>query len=334
MDKQQNNIYHIPIITPLRGIAAVSVCLFHFLCGDYPILPGNNWLKILASHGERGVEAFFVISGFIIPYSLSLKFYRIRDFFSFFLRRIKRLEPPYVACVAIILFNYYFLSLSPPFRGSPFTLELGELLSHFIYANNILHYSWLNPVFWTLAIELQFYLFMGICFPLLRVRKFEIRTFFLLLFVPLAFSLKDADQYLLMWLPLFGLGIASFQFYTRAIDWKRFALVFTTLATASALFIGVAQAIAGISTAIIILCFRNRELPNIYKPLTWLGTISYSLYLLHVPIGVRFIVTFQRDTNGMISRYGLILSALLLSIFASYLLWFFIEQPAKKWSRR
>ncbi len=334
MDKQLSNPHHIPIITPLRGIAAVSVCFFHFLCGDYPLLPDDNWLEIAASYGERGVEAFFVISGFVIPYSLHLKSYRPGKFFSFFLRRIKRLEPPYIACIGIILFNYAVLGITPAFRGTPFHLDYGELLSHFTYTNNILAYPWLNPVFWTLAIELQFYLFIGVCFPLLKKRKFELRTLFLIAFIPLAFLFKGDYQYLFMWLPLFGLGMLSFLVYLRFLADTHALLLFLALSLTSVHVVGLSQALTGAVTAGIIICFGNRPLGRGFSLLSFLGTISYSLYLLHVPVGVRVIILFQRSTDGMLSRYALILSALLLSISAAYLLWRLVEVPARKWSRK
>jgi peptidoglycan/LPS O-acetylase OafA/YrhL len=224
--------------------------------------------------------------------------------------------------------------MPPPFRGSAFELEYGELLSHFIYANNILKYSWLNPVFWTLAIELQFYIFIGVFFPLLRIRRFELRSLFLLLFIPLAFWLKGADQLLLMWLPVFGLGTVSFLFYIKAIDPRLFALIFASLSLSCVFVIGLEQAIAAVLTAAVILAVRDRPLPNFCKPLSWLGKISYSLYLLHVPIGVQLVLTYQESTYAMSSRYGLLLGALLLSTLAAYLMWRFVERPAQRWSKQ
>ena len=63
------------IIDSLRSFAAISVCLFHFICTtvglDYPAT-----MSSIFSYGQNGVLVFFVISGFIIPWSMYSKNYR------------------------------------------------------------------------------------------------------------------------------------------------------------------------------------------------------------------------------------------------------------------
>ena len=82
-----------------RGVAAFMVMWFHFTFR----LP-EGALRASGLYGYLGVEAFFVISGFIIPYAMDLRHYRLgRDSFAFIGRRIIRLEPPYVMSVLLIL---------------------------------------------------------------------------------------------------------------------------------------------------------------------------------------------------------------------------------------
>src|ERR1035441_2897196 len=56
----------------------------------------DGWLYRSGKYGWLGVEIFFVISGFIIPYSLYKAGYRVSDFTRFLLKRIARLDPPYL----------------------------------------------------------------------------------------------------------------------------------------------------------------------------------------------------------------------------------------------
>src|SRR5207244_1915888 len=59
----------IEAIQGLRGLAAFSVCWFHFTNGN-PTFLSPGILKSSGTLGGLGVEIFFVISGFIVPYSL------------------------------------------------------------------------------------------------------------------------------------------------------------------------------------------------------------------------------------------------------------------------
>src|SRR3954466_1743461 len=90
----------------LRGIAAFSVMWFHLTNGNNLFLANDSLLKASGAYGYLGVQLFFVISGFIIPYSLSLRTYQIkRDGLAFLGRRIVRIEPAYLvsAIVTVLL---------------------------------------------------------------------------------------------------------------------------------------------------------------------------------------------------------------------------------------
>jgi peptidoglycan/LPS O-acetylase OafA/YrhL len=57
------------IISLLRVLAALGVAWFHFTNGNVSFLDAG-WLKNSGKYGWLGVEVFFVISGFVVPYSL------------------------------------------------------------------------------------------------------------------------------------------------------------------------------------------------------------------------------------------------------------------------
>ena len=82
----------------LRAIAALSVCLYHFSGAALPKVI-NVYMKPTFSYGWLGVDIFFVISGFIIPYSLLGKNYSVREFGSYIARRIIRINPPAYAAM-------------------------------------------------------------------------------------------------------------------------------------------------------------------------------------------------------------------------------------------
>lgn len=57
-------------------------------------------------------------------------------------------------------------TLAPAFRGLPFHFEPDVIAWHLGYLNAFVHKKWLNPVFWTLAIECQIYLLIAVLYPL------------------------------------------------------------------------------------------------------------------------------------------------------------------------
>src|SRR4051812_47773396 len=103
----------------MRGLASFAVCWYHVTHGNAAFLsPGV--LKSSGSYGWLGVEVFFVISGFVIPYALQGSKYRIRDCGTFLLKRVVRLDPPYFATICVILVLGYLSAKTPGFAGEPF----------------------------------------------------------------------------------------------------------------------------------------------------------------------------------------------------------------------
>jgi len=92
----------VEIIDSLRGLAAFAVAWVHFTNGGNLIQAG--WLKTSGAYGWLGVEVFFVISGFIIPFSLYHSGYRFPSHVGrFIFKRILRLDPPYLVTIALTI---------------------------------------------------------------------------------------------------------------------------------------------------------------------------------------------------------------------------------------
>jgi peptidoglycan/LPS O-acetylase OafA/YrhL len=88
---------------------------------------------------------------------------------------------------------------------------------------------------------------------------------------------------------------------------------------------GLPTALATILPAVLIAVVR---LPRI-APVAWLGAISYSLYLLHVPIGGRVMNLAERlDANAAVATAAVAVS-FAVSITVAYVLYILIERPSK-----
>lgn len=314
-------------IQMLRGIAASMVCMGHFTTGSPQYLDGNI-LKTIGSHGPYGVQIFFVISGFILPFSLYNSSYHIRHFGNFFLRRLIRLEPPYLASIAITLILAYVSTLSPYFRGEPLEIAPVNLFLHLGYLNAFFDQGWLSPVYWTLAIEFQFYIILGLLYTFFKESKLIIQT--LIIAGILALSvLIESRNLIFSHSPMFLLGVATFIFHKKKICvWIYIGLI-AVIAGVSIMNHHLEGTIWGLLTLICIL-YLNRPIPA----LLFLGDISYSLYLLHVPIGMRIVNLTEALTGNVTIRLVMIVCAFGASIFCSYVFYKHVEKKSVAWAKK
>ena len=310
----------------LRGIAAFSVLWFHLTNGNPEFLP-QGILKSSGTYGWLGVEVFFVISGFILPYALRRANYQPNDFFRFVWKRILRLDPPYLVCIAVVIVLGYASTLMPGFRGLPFHFDLKATALHLGYLNALFDYEWLNPVFWTLAIEFQFYLLVALIFPLINHPALAVRTGICALLAAATFLLPSGNL-VFHYLFLFLLGIWAFQIKSglsqgaglQAIGW-------VLLAAGTWLTLGGLIALAGTATGLLIVHTRLNS-----RWLLFLGQISYSLYLLHVPVGGRVINLGSRFAEGPLAQMVVLALAVGASVGAAFLFHRWVELPAQRWS--
>jgi peptidoglycan/LPS O-acetylase OafA/YrhL len=166
-------------IDVLRAFAILMVVCFHYLpsvTGQYELEWGGAWQDVQSVHtslmwclypltlGWSGVSLFFVISGFCIHYSF-LKHEAgspAKPFLKqFFWKRFWRIYPPYF--IALVVFYYLMLRhLETGTTAGNFWLHL--LLVHNFGAGA---FNGINPSFWSLAVEMQFYLL----FPLVLILR-------------------------------------------------------------------------------------------------------------------------------------------------------------------
>ena len=150
-------------IDGLRFVAIFVVVLFHLAIGlsikapESYARPAYGWLAAVAWNGFRGVELFFVISGFILALPFAAHFLsggpRV-GLKQYFLRRVTRLEPPYVLCMVLMF------ALLVGLRGRDGRALWPHLAASLGYLHNVIYASEspINNVAWSLEVEIQFYL--------------------------------------------------------------------------------------------------------------------------------------------------------------------------------
>jgi len=320
---------NIEIIELLRIVAALAVMWFHFTNGNAGFLePGI--LKLSGAYGYLGVEVFFVISGFIIPYSMWRSHFRLKNhWLTFFKKRIARLYPAYFLTIILIIFLWYLSALVPGFRGEAPQILLKDVISHLFFLNSLLGREWFNPVFWTLAIELQYYLVIVLIYAAISSPKLLIRfiAYCLLCLAALLFGNNAATFF--HWSLFYCMGILAFQRFVLKIGLAEYFFILLLIFALTGLKLGWLVAIVGAVTAVII---TFAKIPKI-SFITYLASISYSLYLIHSPIGGRVINLSLRLGDDLFVKILALATASGISILMATIMYQFVEKPTQKWSK-
>lgn len=332
------------ILDTLRGVASLAVCWFHLTSFKYNTPDGHLYalLKETGLYGWLGVEIFFVISGFVLPYSLYRAGYRLGDYPVFVVKRLVRLDPPYLATVAGLLayaFAYGLFKGEPPLvEGLPVTYP--RVLLHLCYANAFFKYEWLNPSFWTLAIEFQYYLLLGLVFPFFSAPRSWVRRAAFVAFgaaalladLSLSSSGSPYSRYILRFTPVFLLGVATFQHRVRIVGRKEYAALIVLAAGLCFITVGWLSTVAALAAVLAIHFYKLRTAIT-----DFFGKISYSLYLIHWPVGHVALSLLGLKIFGAQSdaaRIAVIFASFGICVAVAFALYLAVERPAHRWSSR
>ncbi len=320
-EQQLKSNGYVPALTLLRGLAALMVVGFHFFNKD---LGFYQAIKNFFSYGFLGLDLFFLISGFVLPYAMYQKKYQVQRFFRFLLKRLVRIEPPYViSFVMVILVRIVHCEVN----DYMFEMNWSQFWTHFLYLNQYFGHEGLSVVYWTLAIEFQFYLIIGLTYPLFMHRSKIIRASTIIIFSILCFWVNvPYNWFIFQYGFLFLLGIFTFQFYVKFIQSKEYSLlsmlavigIYKTLGLPEALV-----AVFGIATIF--------YLQKSWKISDFFGNISYSLYLTHTEAAGWFIVFTSSYFTDKLTQT--IIAVMFAILFATvYHRW--IEKPFLSLSKK
>jgi peptidoglycan/LPS O-acetylase OafA/YrhL len=358
MNRKSSISFRFDSLDGLRGVAAFSV-LIHHVYQQYYLKTTGDHVKLFDWFGGWGVSLFFVLSGFCIHSSQAIQRQNGLlglNYRKFFLHRAFRIVPAYYVAVFFCLLVGFFRTTAliiPP-------KTICDVISHFLFIYNWMPWTFrsINSVFWTIAIEVQFYIFYALIYKWLNFRLGQLFLFIAvgLAWYGIASSLFfNGDPWRVVWQNIFittfwswylGAILAEWMTRIRARDesgiervFVKNEFVFILLIIVLNLFgafvnpvlfklhlmilfvpIGCALLIAGLAFTE----DSSRVFSSAFKTLKWLGEISYSLYLLH-PVGIAIaLLVFSKHT--FISPFFAVIFSFVLAIL-NYKL---VEKPFMK----
>ncbi len=303
---------YFPLLDALRFLAAVAVMCFHYFSA--PLIGSTAWYTYPVQYGYLGVELFFIISGFVIYFSLK------RPVKEYALGRFMRLYPLFwVLCTVTYILTWLFKNGDPlPFKY--------YLLNLFIVNNGQTAFM-VDGSYWTLTIEIIFYVLIGLFVWLFSTKRLELfyAAWLIFGFAVFYFGFQDAlitKVLLARYIPyfVFGgmLGLALERWKHSSSYAKARYLLLLGVSALMPLYIsyrlqGTSSILTNhfgvfdIPTALFVESFFLVVPLGIYlsykiRPgrllqlAVVLGGITYPLYLLHEKIGAMIITTFQSST--------------------------------------
>jgi peptidoglycan/LPS O-acetylase OafA/YrhL len=321
----------------LRGLAAMAVVLYHFttgydLAGPRHAAPG---VAFAFTHGNYGVELFFIISGFVIFMTLE----RTATARDFAVSRASRLYPAFFASLAATLLVGYGLGLPTGQAGA------WQILANLTMVPQLFGFECIDAAYWSLMYEWVFYALACIAVIGLGARAPELPCLaWIAAAEPIWIWTDRGGPWHLgalsgaCYAHLFVIGIMLCRIRAGrargltwlvlatalAVSWKgpHFDLVPLGQPGYSALILGF--------TVLVWFAAGPRGGVLAVAPLRFLGRISYPFYLVHQLVG--FAVMWRLEGAGVTPGLAL-LAAVAITVLLAWAISRSIEWPAQRWLR-
>lgn len=349
---------HSPELQSIRGIAALVVLIHHssfYLSYD----PSIKYVFECIFNAHAAVVIFFVLSGFVLTISLKKNDMNLSSILYFYIRRGFRIYP--ALWFAIIIGSLYvFLGERIPFPDNISTWGVGMFHRDGIHIKSFILglFGFGLPVpipIWSLSIEIIASIFMPV-FVLILTRSKIAFVLISALFAMLSLMNIDSDRLISAYMIDFLFGAAAFVIFEKSESWisdKKFLVIAISM-SAFLVMIFFRQAgpwrflvsyharipslVEALSASVFVgLVHTNAELFPLLrrKVCIWLGDISYSLYVIHLPIlgllalilGSIFHLSIFIESPFIATLLLIALTAVISAIIADFS-YKFIEVPA------
>ncbi len=311
----------IVVLDSFRAIAILSAMLYHYTHKYSVYFPNGTYSPFVDfKHGHLGVQLFFLISGFVIFLSLQ----NISSAKEFYYKRFVRLFPTYWLCMVLT-----FL-VTKAYGADVLERDWFTLFANFPMIQRIFDFRNVDGAYWSLLPEVAFYLCMGVVIYFNRLSSVTAISFVWL-------AMVYANLFVLVprkieWLLVLDYGmyfIAGIQFYylfTKKEALFRHVLILLSLLAAILYYKSIPHSIILVLIYVLFYGFSYEKLNFLaVKPLTYIGVISYPLYLVHQNQGYVWMNILER--NGVESSFIILLTPIVISIVLAGIIHQWFEKP-------
>lgn len=322
-------------INALRAFAVVSVVLYHF---QVPLF----------FSGFVGVDVFFVISGFLMTKIIYISVQeKTFDFISFFFSRVKRIMPAlFFMCSVLLVLGWFYLLPIDYRQLSKHVISSVLFISNIILSGESGYFDVSSAKkyllhTWSLSIEWQFYVLLPfLLVGLLKLKNITIAPIVIALLAALSLSYSlffsnSQDIYFSFSARAWEMLIGSLVYFIpppksrKKIFHRIVSIVLLSCLIFSTLVIDSQDRWPSLWTLIPVFCtaaliwlssdFKFYQ----WRPISFLGEISYSFYLWHWPVVVYLISRYH------VLSYEVIIQGIIVSLFFAWLSYKYIEIPTR-----
>ena len=308
----------------IRGIAVLMVALFHYSVRYGQIYGYSVEPEFSFNLGEYGVQLFFIISGFVIYLTLDKTAHAV----DFVVARFSRLYPAYWFAVIITFAVVYSFHLSGR------EVDIQSALLNLTMIQKWLRVGNVDGVYWTLAVELSFYVVMYFLFITKQIKRIDFISAVWLFIIIISRFLEENHIIQIHWaikllllLDYGNLFIAGIMFYKIMHKGSFFNYMMLLISLVSEYYLyGKLVLLIAIYLFLFFLFAKGYLKILSFKPLIYLGTISYSLYLIHQNIG--YVIIRELQSHDMTNPVSIIVVPLVVSATLAALMQKYIEKPS------
>lgn len=328
----------IKFLDGFRGLAIIIAILYHAFTRWASIVPYSDSYANVFNFGQVGIHLFLLISGFVILMSLE----KHSNFLSFFNARWLRLFPAMLIATVLIFITAGFFFERP--RGIP---ELSSVVPGLLFIEP----SWLKAVtgipftslegsFWSLYVEMKFYIVFALMFFLLGRTKALIGlcTLFLISLLPLIIDSLTLSKILetlsLRYFAWFAGGAFAYIYFTQKQKYNLLlCIAICGCEILRTYWNDIYVTVASFSVLILFLLpiyFQKLQKLFSTKFLLFFGFISYPLYLIHENAMISMILKFNKIFGEQTPLFFLPLLAIALLCVIAFLIAKYAEPLFKK----